>query len=237
MASEESVAEESAAPDHAAAGPKIKVTENGPYEVTGAALVRMRPVYNEHGDGIRWERGAEIEHDDSYQLCRCGLSKTTPFCDGSEKDSAFEGTEVADRRPSAERRRSFSEAPIALTDDRKLCAHQAFCERFPRNAWSIARGDQPQEDQEELMYIGRTCPSGRLQLQIPAGEEPYEAELPTEIAVVNDGPYWVRGGIPVESADGFQYEVRNRQTLCRCGQSNNKPFCDGTHWKIDFKDP
>ncbi len=232
-----SAAGEPAAQDQAGVESKIKVTENGPYEVTGAELVRMRPVYNEHGDGVRWERGARIDHDQTYELCRCGQSGTKPFCDGSEKDFGFDGTETADRRPSAERRKSFSEAPISLTDDRTLCAHQAFCERFPRNAWSIARGDQPPEEQEELMYIGRTCPSGRLQLQIPAGAEPYEDALPKEIAVVNDGPYWVRGGIRVEAADGFQYEVRNRQTLCRCGQSKNKPFCDGTHWKIDFKDP
>jgi len=46
----------------------------------------------------------------------------------------------------------------------------------------------------------------------------------------------LRGAIPVRSADGEHYEVRNRQTLCRCGGSSNKPFCDGTHWK-GFKDP
>ncbi len=230
-------AAERAALDQPAVEPKIKVTENGPYEVTGAELLRMRAVYNEHGDGIRWERGATIDHDQTYRLCRCGESRTKPFCDGSEEAIGFDGTETADRRNSAERRKLHSEEPISLTDDRTLCAHQAFCERFPRNAWAIARGDQPPEDQEELMYIGRTCPSGRLQLQIPAGAEPYEAELPKEIAVVNDGPYWVRGGISVEAADGFQYELRNRQMLCRCGHSKNKPFCDGSHWKVEFKDP
>ncbi len=215
---------------------RIKVTENGPLEVTGVPLVRITPIYNEHGDGVRWERGADVEHEETYQLCRCGLSKNKPFCDGSETESGFDGTETAERGPSAERRRFFSEAPIALTDDRKLCAHQAFCERFPRNAWSIAGEEQPAEDQEVLMYMVRRCPSGRLQAQIPAGAEPYEEELPQEIAVVADGPYWVRGGIPVEAADGFQYEVRNRQTLCRCGESKRKPYCDGTHWKVEFKD-
>jgi CDGSH-type Zn-finger protein len=54
---------------------------------------------------------------------------------------------------------------------------------------------------------------------------------------VDNGPLWVRGGVSVEAADGFEYEVRNRVTLCRCGQSNNKPFCDGSHWDVGFKDP
>ncbi|MGA7803617.1 CDGSH iron-sulfur domain-containing protein [Bradyrhizobium sp.] len=40
----------------------------------------------------------------------------------------------------------------------------------------------------------------------------------------------------VVSADGFEDEVRNRVTLCRCGQSQNKPFCDGTHAQTKFKD-
>ena len=49
------------------------------------------------------------------------------------------------------------------------------------------------------------------------------------------GPIWVKGGIPIESADGTEYETRNRVTLCRCGQSKNKPFCDGAHISIGFK--
>ena len=69
-----------------------------------------------------------------------------------------------------------------------------------------------------------------------------EPELERSIAVVEDpakncsGPLWLRGGIPVFSADGTSYDVRNRQTLCRCGRSANKPFCDGTHADIDFRD-
>lgn len=52
-----------------------------------------------------------------------------------------------------------------------------------------------------------------------------------------DGPYRVRGGVPVVGADGRRYEVRERQTLCRCGSSRNKPFCDGSHWYAGFRDP
>jgi len=45
----------------------------------------------------------------------------------------------------------------------------------------------------------------------------------------------VRGGVRVVAADGEDYEVRNRQTLCRCGQSQNKPFCDGSHKEFGFE--
>ena len=80
----------------------------------------------------------------------------------------------------------------------------------------------------------KDCPSGRLVVWNKEGE-PYEPELEPSVGVVHDpatspmGPLWVRGGISVESADGSEYEVRNRVTLCRCGKSANKPFCDGTH--------
>jgi CDGSH-type Zn-finger protein len=50
------------------------------------------------------------------------------------------------------------------------------------------------------------------------------------------GPLWVRGGITVESEDGARYEKRNRVTLCRCGASSNKPFCNGSHASIKFDD-
>jgi hypothetical protein len=68
-----------------------------------------------------------------------------------------------------------------------------------------------------------------------------EPELAPSIGLVEDpaegcsGPLWLRGGIAVVSADGEEYEVRNRMTLCRCGGSRNKPFCDGTHAAIKFQ--
>jgi hypothetical protein len=69
-----------------------------------------------------------------------------------------------------------------------------------------------------------------------------EPEVKPSIGLVQDpqagvsGPIWVHGGIPIEAADGTTYEVRNRVTLCRCGKSGNKPFCDGTHITIKFSD-
>jgi len=71
--------------------------------------------------------------------------------------------------------------------------------------------------------------------------EAVEPDLPVSIGLVEDpeqqcsGPLWLRGGIAVVSGDGFEYEIRNRATLCRCGQSKNKPYCDGAHAAIKFR--
>ncbi len=56
------------------------------------------------------------------------------------------------------------------------------------------------------------------------------------IGVVDDGPLFVTGSIPVERSDGAPFEARNRVTLCRCGGSSIKPLCDGTHASIGFTD-
>ncbi|MDR3878135.1 MAG: CDGSH iron-sulfur domain-containing protein, partial [Alistipes sp.] len=47
---------------------------------------------------------------------------------------------------------------------------------------------------------------------------------------------WIRGGIPMRREGGQTYEIRNRVVACRCGQSANKPYCDGTHASIKWKD-
>jgi hypothetical protein len=86
------------------------------------------------------------------------------------------------------------------------------------------------------------CASGRLVARAQSTHEDVEPHLQVSIGLVEDpaqgcsGPLWLRGRIPVTASDGFQYEVRNRVTLCRCGQSKNKPFCDGTHVANKFKD-
>lgn len=86
------------------------------------------------------------------------------------------------------------------------------------------------------------CPSGRLTLHNKETDEEIEHSLPPSIGVIEDpplkcsGPLWIRGKITVESQDGTHYEKRNRVTLCRCGASSNKPFCDGSHASIKFND-
>ena len=86
------------------------------------------------------------------------------------------------------------------------------------------------------------CPSGRLMAWDLQTEKPYEYRFEPSLGLIEDpaigssGGLWVRGGIPVQRENGRTYEIRNRVVLCRCGQSVNKPYCDGTHAAIKWRD-
>ena len=54
------------------------------------------------------------------------------------------------------------------------------------------------------------------------------------ITIRPDGPYRVEGGVPLQAPDGTLYELKPAYSLCRCGQSANKPYCDGTHKECGF---
>jgi CDGSH-type Zn-finger protein len=81
------------------------------------------------------------------------------------------------------------------------------------------------------------CPSGALTYRFDPDGDDVEPLLPAAVAVLDDGPLWVTGGVPVTTSSGTALEVRNRTTLCRCGGSANKPLCDGSHKELGFRDP
>ncbi|MGV8082035.1 MAG: CDGSH iron-sulfur domain-containing protein [Coriobacteriia bacterium] len=224
-----------------AEGRKIKITKDGPYLVSGdVPLTRETILPDAEGESESWRVDSQVECGSRYALCRCGKSKTKPFCDGAHVREGFDGTEEADRRPTAERQVLIEGPLVDLADDAVLCAEARFCHRAGK-AWRRVLEDDP--DSAEIVVLeSALCPSGRYTAIDKASGAPIEPDLETSIAVVNDpqmgvaGPLWVRNGIAIESADGHVYEVRNRVTLCRCGQSKNKPFCDGTHCLCDFHD-
>jgi len=152
----------------------------------------------------------------------------------------FDGTETASRDPYLEQAGEEGGPAVVLTDAEPLCAFARFCDV----AGSIWRLVQRSDEESVSMAVreGTRCPSGRLVVWDRPTKEPFELGLEPSIGLVEDpaqgvsGPLWVRGGISIVAADGGEYEARNRVTLCRCGQSQNKPFCDGSHAAIGFDD-
>jgi CDGSH-type Zn-finger protein len=208
-------------------GPTIRVTENGPYLVQGNLE-------------IRGAQGQEFVIFDRYALCRCGGSANKPFCDGTHARIGFNGTETADHGPIAGRQDDYVGRGVTIHDDRTVCAHAGFCTDALAAVFKL--GEEPwidatPADVDTIVAQVKQCPSGALAVSVGDDPESIEDELPQRLVPVPDGPYRVMGGVQVTAADGTPYEVRNRQTLCRCGGSPNKPFCNGTHWHIGFKAP
>ena len=221
---------------------KIVVSENGPYLVTGDVPLAVQIITpNQQGQSWDWVEGTTFPAKTKYKLCRCGQSQTSPYCDGSHKKVGFDGTETASRVPVARQSETMEGPTLNLSDAEKLCAFARFCDPGGK-IWSlIERTDEPPV-RAFVIREAMHCPAGRLVLHDSESGEDLEEALPPSIGVVEDpvvgcsGPLWIRGGITVESADGKRYERRNRMTLCRCGASDNKPFCNGSHASMMFND-
>jgi len=219
-----------------ASGKRIKIVKNGPYIVSGGVpLYQQIIVTDEAGHTKDLVDEKEFPAKETYTLCRCGASKNKPYCDGTHNDIDFDGTETASRKPYIEKAEIFEGPELRLTDAHEFCDHSRFCLRSGGIRNLIGKSDDPEAKQaaiEEAMI----CPSGRLVLWDKKTGKPFEKKFEQSIVLVHDeqkkcqGPIWVRGGIPVESSDSTEYETRNRVTLCRCGKSENKPYCDGSHW-------
>ena len=200
---------------------KITVTQNGPYRVSGGVPLSKQTIgANAHGESVYWQQGERFAVEEQYELCRCGHSGNKPFCDGTHAKVQFDGAETADRSPYLEQAQVFDGPGYILTDNQSLCAFARFCDPHGQ-VWGLVERGDPQS-QKWLAEETAKCPSGRLVVWDTGTKQPVEPQLDPSIGLVEDpqqacsGPLWVRGGIPVVSADGQTYEMRNRQTLCRC---------------------
>jgi truncated hemoglobin YjbI/CDGSH-type Zn-finger protein len=99
---------------------------------------------------------------------------------------------------------------------------------------------------DEIIRAVRDCPSGALSYAIDGREAreqvDYDDQREPAIEVTKDGPYRITGGIPLTDGEGNDERrnegaSREHYALCRCGHSQNKPYCSGMHWYVDFKDP
>jgi CDGSH-type Zn-finger protein len=212
---------------------KIKVTKNGPYIVTGGVPLAQQTIkIDKESDAHGWQEGIKYPLQEKYALCRCGKSKNMPFCDGIHLKINFDGTETASREPYLSQAIVINGPDLELTDYEDLCAGARFCHRAG-GVWDlIGESDNP-EARKIAIEIAADCPGGRLITWDKKGKS-IEPEYEPSIGLAEDaghkpGPIWVRGGIPIESVDGTTYEIRNQVTLCRCGRSQNKPFCDSMH--------
>jgi CDGSH-type Zn-finger protein len=214
----------------------IKVTKNGPYLVSGKIPLSQKIIiYNSKSDSCEWQDGTTYPIQHSYALCRCDQTKNKPFCDASHVTIKFDGTEISIQEPYLSKSVKIDGPDLILTDAKDLCASARFCHRAG-GIWNLILTSNIPGDKKIAIDEAADCPSGRLVVYEKKTGKPIEPTFTQSIVLIEDpyvgvsGPIWVRGYISIESANTTVYEKRNRVTLCRCGKSCSKPFCDSSHY-------
>jgi CDGSH-type Zn-finger protein len=220
----------------------IKVTKDGPYIVSGGLpLAKQTIVKDREGFSVAFKDGEKYKTQENYALCRCGKSRNKPHCDSTHIKIHFNGNETAGREEYSVMARRIEGPGLTLTDAKELCFGAGFCYSKKGNVWELTKDSSNRKSKELAIKEACNCPSGRLVAWDKKGK-PIEPKLRKSISLLEEpgkgvsGPIWVKGGVPIESSYGALYETRNRVTLCRCGQSRNKPFCDGAHVITGFSD-
>ena len=204
-------------------GPVITLSKNGPLIVKG-----LERFTNSRGDVIETKK--------MMALCRCGASETKPFCDGTHSKIDFTDEKLDGRQP--DRRDSYAGKAITIHDNRGICAHAGACTDGLKAVWRMDTEPWIDPDGAEAKAIIDTiaqCPSGALSYTIDEVEH-RDLEGSPAIQVSKDGPYHVTGGVGFEGVEWGEGASQEHFALCRCGQSKNKPFCDGSHWYAKFTD-
>ena len=180
-------------------------------------------------------------------LCRCGGSARKPFCDGSHADGF---TDAKDPNRVPDRRDTYHGEQVTVFDNRGICQHSGLCTdrlstvfRASQEPFVAPSGGR----MDEIIRSVRDCPSGALSLAFAGGPEERDltdghGRREPAIEITQDGPYRITGRIALTDDTGqdvarAEGSSREHYALCRCGHSQNKPFCSGMHWYIGFTDP
>lgn len=133
--------------------------------------------------------------------------------------------------------KEYSNGEVTVVWEAEKCIHSAICAKgLPR---VFRPKDRPwvkidAAETEAIVEQVKQCPSGALGFYMNNEADKTSEHLETKVEVLKNGPLLVYGTLKVTHKDGNQ-ETKNRTTaFCRCGLSNNKPFCDGTHVKENF---
>jgi len=220
--------------------PKILLLTNGPFYL-------LNDMKSKIVENLQNFKGEPLSTTAGIALCRCGASKNKPFCDGTHSLIGFSSVNKTlndndNNKGVKDKRRDYVGKEITIHDNRKICSHAAECVNNLPSVFKL--GSKPWIDPdgaktEHIINAVQKCPSGALSYSIDGMEyrDPPEERNPV-VTVSKNGPYYITGGIELigEAIEFGEGVSKEHYTLCRCGASNNKPFCDGEHRRINFKD-
>jgi CDGSH-type Zn-finger protein len=221
--------------------PMIRPLPNGPYYLINDTEPKVV-------ENLKNFKGESLSTTAGIALCRCGKSKNKPFCDGTHSIIGFSSQNMnlnendTNKLTVKNKRRDYVGKEITIHDNRKICSHAKECVNNLPSVFKL--GSRPWIDSDgsrmqDIIKTVRKCPSGALSYSIDGIEyRDLKEQRDPILTVLKNGPYYITGGIELigENIEFGEGASKEHYTLCRCGASENKPFCDGTHTTINFKD-
>ena len=208
---------------------EIKITprENGPLS-----------MLNDGGqeDLISNSKGENVPNKSEINFCRCGGSNNKPFCDGSHMNNGFSSAKEIDGYDN--KRNNYEGKEITIHDNRGICSHSGICTDGLRNVFKMEEEpwiDPDGATAQEIIDTVEKCPSGALSYSVDGVEHKGENGK-TKIYISKNGPISIKGEVELVGVEFGDEASKEHYTLCRCGASKNKPFCDGAHWNAKFVD-
>ena len=201
----------------------IEIMEDGPLIVT-----RLKNFQN--------SKGENLSPKDRVALCRCGESANKPYCDGSHTAAKFSGKRETDKPLNKER--VYEGKELSIHDNRLICCHAAKCVEQLSSVFRLEERpwiDPDLAGVETIIEVIKKCPSGALSYSINETHHRDQDREPA-IQISKNGPFDVSGHVVLKVEEESQPPSKEHYSLCRCGASKNKPFCDGAHRDINFKD-
>ncbi|OUR94407.1 hypothetical protein A9Q87_01850 [Flavobacteriales bacterium 34_180_T64] len=134
--------------------------------------------------------------------------------------------------------KEYSNGEVTIVWESEKCIHSAFCtkglpEVFQPKDRPWIKVDAAATD--KLIHQVKQCPSGALSFFMNEEGDKSSESMETKVEVMENGPLLVYGTLNVTHKDGTLEKKNKTTAFCRCGLSDNKPYCDGTHVKEKFK--
>lgn len=198
---------------------------------TQIIFTKTSPLYLVNGEYVTDDNGNDISVKPVTALCRCGKSLKMPYCDDTHTKENFDNDKLEGRHLN--KWRSYEGQDITIHFNLGICSHVGLCLKnlplvFSKDTkpWINPNG----ASSEAISAMIRTCPSGALTYSID-GNEVVDFDNKVHIKIVKDGPIATRGSVELidDNMSIQELKSKERYTLCRCGKSKNKPFCDGSH--------
>jgi len=187
----------------------ITVIPNGPLKIAGLRSVRFC--------------GEELEAGSEAYICRCGESTNPPFCDGTHAKVGFKGENtLSEKKPV----RVWEGRNIRTRFDPNVCMHVFHCK--PLNALREAELAGDDSAAAKIAEVVMSCPSGALTYEVKSDVSEPRLGGGAQLDIQEGGEVRVQCTFDI-NADLEDGQPDNRATLCRCGRSVNKPWCDGRH--------